>query len=194
VAELQDEINDERAERRRLARILRFTDIIALLLALATCLQAFAAWRIYLVTNNMLQVSDRPYVGAQHVSLDVSDPQIPKVVIEYRNYGPVAAENAVLERWVTVDGNPTAGLGHDEKIQLGVLSPQVAHFSYSLLPPADLRAIAEGKSVLVAIVKLSYTDPLSASFCYGMRFRYDRYLKAFQAAGGSARCEAATSP
>ena len=194
MAELQNGNNEERAERVRLTRVLRFTDFIALLLAAATSIQAFAAWRIYLVTNQMLQVSDRPYVGVQHVTLDVSDPQIPKVVVEFRNYGTVAAENAVLERWVTVDGNPTAGPGHDEKIQLGVLSPEVPHFSYSLLPPADTRAILEGKSALVAIVKFSYTDPLSASFCYGMRFHYDRYLKAFQVAGGSTRCEAAGAP
>jgi hypothetical protein len=194
VAELQNGTNDERAERLRLTRVLRFTDLIALLLALATSIQAFAAWRIYLVTNQMLQVSDRPYLGVQHVSLDVSDPQVPKVVVEYRNYGPVAAEDAVLERWVTVDGNPTAGPGHDEKIQLGVLSPQVPHFSYSLLPPAATRAIIEGKSALVATVKFSYTDPLGVSLCYRMSFHYDRYLKNFQVAGGSARCEVTSSP
>jgi hypothetical protein len=130
----------------------------------------------------------------QHVSLDLGDPQIPKVVVEYRNYGTVAAEDAVLERWVTVDGNPTAGPRHDERIQLGVLSPQVPHFSYSLLPPADTRAIMEGKSALIAIVKFSYSDPLGVSFCYGMRFHYDRYLKGFQVAGGSARCEVTSSP
>ena len=194
MAELQNGTDDERAERRRLAQVLRFTDFIALLLVLATSIQAFAAWRIYLVTNEMLQVSDRPYVGVQHVTLDVSDPQIPKVVVEYRNYGTVAAEDAVLERWVTVDGNPTAGPVHDEKIQLGVLSPEVPHFSYQLLPPADIRPILEGKSALVASVKFSYTDALSARFCYRMRFHYDRYLKAFQVAGGSARCEVTNSP
>jgi len=193
VAELQNGTN-ERTERIRLIRVLRFTDLIALLLLLATSIQAFAAWRIYLVTNQMLQVSDRPYVGVQHVTLDLSDPQIPKVVVEFRNYGQVAAEDAVLERWVTVDGNPTAGPGHDEKIQLGILSPGVPHFSYQLLPPADTRAILEGKSALVAIVKFFYNDPLGVSFCYTMSLHYDRYLKAFQAAGGSARCEVTNSP
>ncbi len=194
MAELQNGTNDERTERIRLTRALRLTDLIALLLLLATSIQAFAAWRIYLVTSQMLQVSDRPYLGVQHVSLDLSEPQIPKVVVEFRNYGQVAAEDAVLERWLTVDGNPTAGPGHDEKIQLGVLSPQVAHFSYSLVPPADTRAIMEGKSALIAIVKFFYSDPLDERFCYRMSLHYDPYLKAFEAAGGSARCEAASSP
>lgn len=194
MAELQNGTNDDRAERRRLARVLRFTDLIALLLVFVTGFQAFAAWRIYLVTNQMLQVSDRPYVGVQHVSLDLSDPQIPKVVVEYRNYGQVAAEDAALELSVTVDGRPTTGPRHDENIQLGVLSPSVAHFLYSLLPVTDTHAILEGKSALGATVKFSYTDALGASFCYAMRFHYDRYLKAFQAAGGSTRCEVANSP
>jgi hypothetical protein len=193
VTDSQSAAKAERAEKARLTRILRFADLVALLLVLATSLQAFAAWRIYLVIEQMLRVSDRPYLGVQHVALDLSDPQAPKVVVEYRNYGPVAAENVVLQDWTTIDGKPTAGQDPDEKIQLGVVSPSVPHFSYSLLRPADIGAILEGKSSLITVVKFSYSDPSGDGFCYGMHFHYDRFLRGFQVAGGSTRCEAGPS-
>ncbi|MGD0072740.1 MAG: hypothetical protein ABSD31_00180 [Candidatus Binataceae bacterium] len=189
----QNGIAEDRAERRRISRELRFADLVAFLLVFVTGFQAFAAWRIYLITDQMLRVSDRPYVGVQHLSLDLEDPRNPKVVIEFRNYGQIAAEDAVLERSLSVDGKPT-GTGQHEKIRLGVLNPQVPHLAYTMLPPADTNAILEGKSPLVAIVRFSYTDAIGASFCYGMRFRYDHYLKAFQVAGGSARCEETELP
>ncbi len=189
----QNQINEARAERRRISRELRFADLVAVLLVFVTGFQAFAAWRIYLITDQMLRVSDRPYVGVQHLRLDLEDPRDPKVVIEFRNYGQIAAEDAVLEHSLSVDGKPT-GSGQREKIRLGVLNPQVPHFSYTMLPPADTNAVLEGKSPLVAIVRFAYTDSIGAGFCYGMRFRYDHYLKAFQAAGGSARCDDAALP
>lgn len=192
MSDSQSGTRAERIQKERLTRILRFTDLVAILLVLGTGFQAFANWRIYLVSDQILRVSYRPYLGVQHVGLDISDPRIPKVVVEYRNYGPIAAENVVLRRWTTIDGKPLAGPDHDEKIQLGVLSPSVPHFSYSLLPAADIGAILDGKLSLITVVKFSYSDPSGDGFCYGMHFHYDRYLKAFQVAGGSARCEPAS--
>ena len=109
MSDSQSGTRAERIQKERLTRILRFTDLVAILLVLGTGFQAFANWRIYLVSDQILRVSYRPYLGVQHVGLDISDPRIPKVVVEYRNYGPIAAENVVLRRWTTIDGKPLAG-------------------------------------------------------------------------------------
>jgi hypothetical protein len=72
---------------RTIISALEITDLIALMMVFATALSAYATWRTEQVTNQILLISQRPYIGLESIKL-VGNTN-PKVVEELRNFGNV---------------------------------------------------------------------------------------------------------
>jgi hypothetical protein len=54
---------------RTMIRALEITDLIALMMMFATALSAYATWRTEQVTNQILLISQRPYIGLESIKL-----------------------------------------------------------------------------------------------------------------------------
>lgn len=99
----------DRAQRsllRRLVEVLRFLDLMTLLMVAATVLSAIATWRSSQIAHQILRSAYRPYVGVREMKLDLSNPTKPQVRIEILNFGTIPAEKMVLSVSKTVDGKP----------------------------------------------------------------------------------------
>jgi RpiB/LacA/LacB family sugar-phosphate isomerase len=75
---------------RTLVSALEITNLIALTMVFATALGAYATWRTEQVTNQILLISQRPYIGLESIKL-VGNTN-PRVVEELKNFGTVQAE------------------------------------------------------------------------------------------------------
>src|SRR5712672_516382 len=87
---------------RSIVSALEVTDLIALMMVLATVLSAYATWKIQQVTTQILLISQRPYIGTESMNL-INDTS-PRVLIDLRNFGTVQAEDTVVSVVLRING------------------------------------------------------------------------------------------
>jgi hypothetical protein len=183
-------LRSTRRQLRGVTRVLRFADLMALLMVAATAFSGWAAWRTARVTALIYSTSERPFLGVERVSLESSDSDHPAIVVEFRNFGRVPAADAIVGVHALVNGKlvqpPDGEMG---EIEAGIVSPTVPHFFYAVIPTDAYRKVVDGTANLMVRVRMEYKGPeLGDRYCYFEKIVYDRYRKSFHLAGGSDKC------
>lgn len=177
-------------ERRMLGRIaefLGFADLVAVMMVLATVFTAIATWRTATIATALYQASERPYIGVVAVTLNRERRNDPRVQLEYKNFGAVAAEGSVMFRRMIIDGKIIDG--QTRRKAAGILWPGAPHHMFMHLPPAAYDAIVSGRSTLRVEVGANYQGPYRGNLCYLERFAYQPEEGVFEVDGGSPRCQ-----
>ena len=175
---------------RRLTGFLRFADFMAVLMVAATAFSAFATWRTAQVTNHVFAVEERPFVGVERVTFEQGDTAHPRAVVEYRNFGRIPADGAIVSVVMLVNGKRIAEMPDEmSSIMVGMPSPGVPHYFYRYLPPETYQMIASGRSALMLDIRAEYNGPGGGGpFCYSERMVFDYRSSGFRPAGGTDRC------
>jgi hypothetical protein len=172
---------------KRIASALEITDLIALMMAFATGLSAYATWKTAQVTNEILLTSQRPYIGTE--SVNFANAPNPTIVADLRNFGTVQAEDAVISIVLKIDGKALSGYSEPEQQQTPiVLSPAVPHAFYRHLTADTYRDAVEGKTTLAVEIRVRYRGPRGDEHCYLTRNSYDHVDRVFYPRGGSLSC------
>lgn len=171
-------------------RILSIADFMALLMVAATAFTAFATWRTYQVSQLIFAISDRPFLGVEKATFERVDSPEPAVVVDFRNFGSIPADDAIVTTIGRLDGKPIAERnGEMSTIDQGVVSPEIPHFSYVFLSAEEYKKVVSGASRLTVHVNIEYKGPaLNRHFCYTKRMFYDYHVAGFRPAGGSSVC------
>ena len=133
-----------RSERSLLARlnnIVTVTDVMAVMMVLATVLSAFATWRAAKISNLLFLVSQRPYIGVERVVMEAAVRGGARVMVDYRNFGQVPAIDTEVTEEVIVSGKPVGQ--SDERgrvVRAGIISPSVPNHLYCYVEDAGLSA------------------------------------------------------
>ena len=158
--------------RRTIISALEITDLIALMMVFATALSAYATWRTEQVTNQILLISQRPYIGLESVKL-VGDTN-PKVVEELRNFGNVQAEQTQVSIALSVDGDALSGDSEPQQQEDSlVFSPGVPHRFYRHITLDTYYGAVQGKMNLVIETQVRYRGPRGDEHCYLTVDNYD---------------------
>jgi hypothetical protein len=183
-------IRSERSQLVKLARAVKIADFMAILMVLATFFSAYATWRTALVTSAIFSVADRPFLGVQEVAFKDTDPQHPTILVSFKNFGSIPALDTIVSAHAVVDGKVVKpGPATMSEVDAGIVSPNVPHFFFVLLPPDKYQAVITGKSNLQVHVSVLYKGPAhAAQLCYFERFAFDFRVGVFQASGGNDRC------
>src|SRR5437870_4351563 len=102
-----DVISELAAERglvRRLTRALGFADFMAVLMVAVTGFTALATWRTASIAQAIYQASERAYFGVESIAIDNSRSQDPRVEIDFRNFGNVAAQDVKVTNRMLING------------------------------------------------------------------------------------------
>jgi hypothetical protein len=179
----------ERWAFRRLTQILRFTDFMTLMMVVATGFSAFATWRTAQVTNLLFSVAERPYMGVEQVTVDGTDGQFARVVVDCRNFGQVQATGGVAQIGVTVDGKPLPQTSRVSEIQnIGIVSPTVPHRIFHFVPIDLFNQVRAARARMIVNVNFTYRGPDQRPFCYSKLFSYDSRSADFIPTGGTDKC------
>jgi hypothetical protein len=156
----------------------------------ATAFTALATWRTYQVSELIFAISDRPFLGVQRVSFERTDTTEPVIVVDFRNFGPIPADAAMVTVAALLDGKPVPPrAGEMSTIDQGVVSPQIPHFFYVFLLPEEYKKAVSGAVHLMVRVSIEYKGPaLDRRFCYLKKLFYDSHTMTFRPAGGSSTC------
>ncbi len=172
----------------RIANALEITDLIALMMAVATGLSAYATWKTAQLTNEILLTSQRPYVGIESVHFAAE--ANPSVVADLRNFGTVQAEDAIIRIVLKINGRALpAEFEPQQQATSIVLSPAVPHPLYRHLSADAYHDVVQGKANLIVEVRVRYKGPRGDEHCYVMRHSYDHMDRVFYPLGGSLGCE-----
>ncbi len=171
----------------RIADFLGVVDLIAVMMVIATVCTAIATWRTASIATSIYLASERPYMGVVSLKLSHDRPNEPRVIVEYKNFGSVAAEDVVMFRRVIVDGQMIKG--QTQRKAAGIVSPGAPHFMFIHLPRASTDAIIAGRSTLRVEIGAIYQGVNRASLCYLERFAYEAEENVFEIDGGSPRCQ-----
>jgi hypothetical protein len=164
---------------------LGFAELMAILMVLATTFSAVATWRTASIATALYNASERPYVGVEKVLLERPQPGGCHIVVRYRNFGNVSAEDAIVTERLFLDGKP---VGDPFTLAAGILSPAASHQIFVHVPSDRIDAIQSGQTRLDIVVATSYGAPLRSTLCYAERFAYLPETKTFEVDGGSPRC------
>lgn len=182
-----------RAERSlvgRLSSALRFADFMALLMVAATAFSALATWRTTQLMHSIFMVSERPYLGVQHVGFDSVDNHSARLAVDCQNFGHVSASDGVSQIRLLMDDLPVKGADLRYSVRnLGIVSPNVPHIYYRFIPIDVYRQLRAGQGRLIIDVLLNYRGPDQRQFCYNEIMTYDSRTDAFSASGGGDRCD-----
>jgi len=172
-------------------RILSIADFMALLMVAATAFTAFATWRTYQVSQLIFAISDRPFLGVEKVTFERTDGPEPAIVVDFRNFGAIPADDAMVTVTALLDGKPVPSRdGEMTTLDQGVVSPQIPHFSYVFLTSDEYKKVVVGTARLMVRVSMQYKGPaLERRFCYLKRMFYDYHTTSFRPAGGSSACD-----
>jgi hypothetical protein len=184
------EIRRDESQIRRLSEVLRFADLMAVMMVLATVFSAYATWRTASVTSQVFAIADRPFLGVQQVHFEALDSPHPMIAVDLRNFGQLPALDAIANVHALVEGKviktPT---GEMSSIDAGIVPPNVPYFVYAYLTPDLYQQVTSGKSNLQVHVTLMYKGPRQqAEYCYFERIIYDYRSASFRMAGGNDRC------
>jgi hypothetical protein len=149
-------------------RILTVADFMALLMVAATAFTALATWRTYKVSELIFAISDRPFIGVQQVTFERTDTAEPAIVVDFRNFGPIPADAAIVSVTALLDGRPVpARDGEMTSLDQGVVSPEIPHFFYVFLLQTEYKRAVSGAARLMVRVSIEYKGPaLDRRFCY----------------------------
>lgn len=179
----------ERSLVRRLSTALRFADFMAVLMVAATGFSAFATWRMTQLTRQVLQVSERPYLGMERVSFDATDGENPRLMIDCRNFGSVSGTDGVARFNVVVDGRRLTNDLHDTIVNIGMVSPSVPHPFYVFVPLNVYQEARAGRAKVIVQVQVTYRGPDQRGFCYHEIMTYDYRSNSFNPNGGDDKCD-----
>jgi hypothetical protein len=177
----------DRSLLRRVSEAIKFADFMAVAMVCATAFSAFATWRTATITDLLVSVSQRPYVGLRRVSFDSVNSEDARVAIDLRNFGQIAASDGVVIVRLLVDGRPMMH-GPATTQNVGMLSPSVPQMVYRFVPANVYRKVKTGSARFVVHVVASYRGPDNREFCYNELMTYDHLTQTFSATGGSDRC------
>ena len=181
---------DERTIVRRLSNVLRFNDFMTVMMVIATALSAFATWRTAHVTNLLFSVAERPYIGVEEVVLNDTDPNTVRVITDFRNFGNVSANGAVVRVRVVIDGKPLRESTLAEETEnVGIVSPTVPHRIMRYVPEAAFAQVKAGQSRLIVRILMNYRGPDARQFCYSKMLTYDPRSGDFVPNGGNDQCD-----
>jgi hypothetical protein len=174
----------------RVARILRFADLMALMMVAATAFAGYAAWRTAQIAELIFAVSARPYLGVEQVSFDTSKPDHPEIVVQFRNFGQIPASETIVGVRASLDGK----LLHSPRdavtaIKAGIVSPTVPHYFYAPIAAEAYRSAVNGSARLMVRIKMQYKGPQAGvDYCYSEELLYYHNAADFRLSGGTARC------
>jgi hypothetical protein len=199
MAERAEELKRERrleAERREFLRaerrMLTAADVMAVLMVMATAMTAFATWRTYRISDLVLQVSERPFLGVQQVIFERTNTAQPIIVVDFRNFGSVPTDTTSVRVTTLLDGKqipPRDGEMADSN--QGVVTPGVPHFVYVFLQKEEYERSVSGASQLIVQVSMVYKGPaLGRTFCLTKKVFYDYHIGVFRPDGGTSECSA----
>jgi hypothetical protein len=197
MAERAEELRRRRrleAERRELLRterrILTAADVMALLMVAATAMTAFATWRTYRISDLVLQVSERPFLGVQQVIFERANTAQPIIVVDFRNFGSIPAEATSISVTASLDGKQIPSRdGEMKDYNQGVVSPGVPNFFYLFLQKDEYERSVSGAAQLTVQVSMAYRGPaLGRTFCLTKKLFYDYHIGGFRPDGGSSDC------
>jgi hypothetical protein len=171
-----------------IAEFLGFADLMAVMMVLVTALTAVATWRTASIATQIYRASERPYMGVADLQLTNDPPGDPKVLVEYKNFGSVAAEGVVMFRRMILDGRV---IGDETRRKAaGILMPDSPHRLFMHLSEESYDAVVAGRSKLRVDIGAVYQGLSRASdLCYFERFVYEPGEKLFEVDGGSPRCQ-----
>ena len=177
-----------RAER----RFLTAADVMALLMVAATAMTAFATWRTYRISDLVLQVVERPFLGVQQVTFERTNTAQPLIVVDFRNFGTIPTDATSITVTAMLDGKqipPREGEMTDNN--QGVVAPGVPHFFYVFLEKDEYERSLSGAAQLIVNVSIIYKGPaLGRTFCLTKKLFYDYHVGGFRPDGGSSECSA----
>jgi hypothetical protein len=186
VGEVRDAVTS--TPLRTMMSALEITDLIALIMAFATALGAYATWRTEQVTNQTLLISQRPYVGLESIKLVGSTN--PKVVEDLRNFGTVQAEQTQVSLVLRVNGDTLSGDSEHQQHEAPlVFSPGVPHRFYRHITPDTYRGAVQGKVNLAIETQVRYRGPQGDEHCYLTVYNYDHADDVFNPQRGSLSCD-----
>ena len=187
------EVRRERSLIRQLAKILKFADLMAIMMVLATAFSAIATWRTASITNLLVSIAERPYVGVQRVAFDtVESDGSGRLLIDCRNFGHVSGSDGVVRIRLVVDGRTIVSRAAPAAtVNVGMFAPSVPQVFFRFVPAAVYQAVRDGTSLMIAHIAINYRGPDEREFCYSQLMTYDHRADAFSATGGSDRCDGA---
>jgi hypothetical protein len=198
AAQLQAANAEARRERSligQLAEILKFADLMAIMMVLATAFSAIATWRTASITNMLVSIAERPYIGVQRVAFDtVENDGSGRLLIDCRNFGHVSGSDGVVRIRLVVDGktiSPRAAGPSGTTVNVGMFAPSVPQVFFRFVPASTYQAVRDGTSLMIAHIAINYRGPDEREFCYSQLMTYDHRADAFSASGGSDRCDSA---
>jgi hypothetical protein len=172
---------------RTLVSALEITNLIALTMVFATALGAYATWRTEQVTNQILLISQRPYLGLESIKL-VGNTN-PRVVEELKNFGTVQAEQTRIRIVLHVDGDALSGVSEPQQQEaLLVFSPGVPHRFYRHITLDTYRGAVQGEMNLVIETQVRYRGPRGDEHCYLTVDNYGHADGVFHPQRGSLSC------
>jgi hypothetical protein len=171
-------------------RILTVADFMALMMVAATAFTALATWRTYKVSELIFAIQDRPFLGVQKVAFERTDTPEPAIVVDFRNFGPIPADDAIIAVTALLDGKSLPPRdGEITAGDQGTVSPGVPHFFFVFLLGDEYKRIVSGAAHLMVRVTMEYKGPaLDRRFCYMKKLFYDAHTSTFRPAGGNSTC------
>jgi hypothetical protein len=179
-----------RRDRRLLGSIADFlgiVDLVAVMMVIATVCTAIATWRTASIATAIYMASERPYMGVSSVTWAHNRPGDPRIMIQYKNFGSVAAEGVVMFRRLLIDGKVV----HDQtrRKEAGILSPGPTHRLFMPVSQDVYDAVVAGRSTIRVEVGVRYQGPHQGYLCFFERYAYEIDEGLFDVDGGSPRCE-----
>ena len=161
------------------------------MMVFATAFSAFATWRTASITNTLVAIAERPYVGIQRVSFDATNADgSGRVLIDCRNFGNVSGTDGVVRIRLVIDGkNLPSTTGPSATVNVGMFAPSVPQVFFRFIPAAKYKAVLDGTSLLITHIAINYRGPDQREFCYSQLMTYDHRAGAFSSTGGSDRCD-----
>jgi hypothetical protein len=180
----------EREILRTQRRILTVADFMAIMMVAATAFTALATWRTYRVSELIFAIQDRPFLGVQKVTFERTDTEMPAIVVDFRNFGPIPADDALVNVVALLDRKRIPSRdGEMPDSNQGVVSPQIPHFFYVFLLPDEYKRAISGDGHLKLFISMEYKGPTETrTFCYNKKVFYDTHSASFRPAGGSSTC------
>jgi hypothetical protein len=171
-------------------RILTVADFMALMMVAATAFTALATWRTYKVSELIFAIQDRPFLGVEKVTFERTDSPEPAIVVDFRNFGPIPADGAIVAVTALLEGKPIPPRdGEGTAGDQGTVSPGVPHFFYVFMQSDEYKRVVAGAAHLMVRVSMEYKGPaLDRRFCYTKKLFYDSHTGTFRPAGGTSVC------
>jgi len=190
--ELERERRREHAEEQRVSRVIGLTDLLAVLMVVATGFSAFATWRTAQVTGLVFAIADRPFMGVAKLEFEATDTTDPHLTVVYKNFGRIPAVDGLVTVDAWIDGKlaPDPFPGAMDVHETGSIAPDVDQFFYRYFSADSYKAVVGGKSRLRVDVRIDYKGLApNTQYCEYKRFVYDYRSATFRHAGGSNKCK-----